>query len=238
MGQDPGQAQEAIPELRVIDYLICFINMVLLSWNHQFDLVCAISSSRVGMGKSTLSLYLTKKIYEATGRPLPRLQEMMFFNRAEIDKAIKKRPKNSVIILDEAITSFYKREFAHKQQIDLIKLFQVCRTRYHCFFLNIPYFWDLDKAIRDERIDYWLHIHDRGICFGFAPDKKGAFTKDPWHQKLNEKHYNKPYLYNRSSNFTGYFTFPNMEGEPLWDDYTEYQAKRKYNDGKKEEDLI
>ena len=94
-------------------------------------------------------------------------------------------PKKSVIVADEAVMMFFKRDFMQREQKDLLKILDICRYRNLIIIFCLPQFFSLDKHILG-RIRMRAHIHSRGVGLLFKRSIN-PFIRDPWFQKENEK---------------------------------------------------
>lgn len=136
-----------------------------------------VLSGDVGDGKSTLATNVGFKM-----EPSFDFNRNMVWSRKELMRAINVLPKKSVVIPDEAIDLLYKREFANRDQISIIKLLNKCRKRNLTIIMNIPNFQDIDKGIRNDRVKYWIHVYKRGIGLLFARSPSFVRT-DRWYLK-------------------------------------------------------
>ena len=50
----------------------------------------------------------------------------------------------------------------------------------HSIFFVIPRFSDVDVAIRNSRIKYWIHATKRGEALIFKRDDEDLGSEDPW----------------------------------------------------------
>lgn len=161
------------------DELSLMVKVLKKRADNDMDSVVAITG-QPGIGKSVLSLQFGLRI-----QPID-FNKNIIWSRQELETAISDLPKKSVIIPDEAIDLLYKREFANRDQIKIVKLLNKCRKLNHTFIMNIPNFKAIDKDIRNERVRYWIHIVERGTAFVFSLSEN--FVKeDRWHLKEIEK---------------------------------------------------
>lgn len=142
------------------------------------DVVIIVTGPK-GEGKSTFSIHLAKLI-----DPAFTFERNMIFS-ATADKIIDKivsLPFFSAIIVDEAITTTYKREWQDELNIALNKAMGRMRKFYKVLIFNIPEISFIDSDIRRAWCDIWIEIPQRGKALIFMKDK---FVKlsDPWHLK-------------------------------------------------------
>jgi|26BtaG_2_1085354.scaffolds.fasta_scaffold05256_8 hypothetical protein len=152
----------------------------------------------MGEGKSCFTSQLAQKVSKKNKRIFTYNQNMTF-SRKELKnwidgeekdgKLINRKDEYSVILADELISMFFKRNWFDSDQIDGIELLNKCRDRHLCVLGNIPCFWDLDSAIYPI-ITFWVHIPERGVAWIFQKDKN-PFATDKWHRKKNEKQFMK-----------------------------------------------
>lgn len=179
--------------------------------HNDFDFPIA-GSGITGSGKTTFFIQLAMH--------LAKLNEDNFdfntniaFTRTEIENNIKKlSPRYSLVLGDEMINAMYKRDFQNRKQINLIKLFNMCRYKNLCIGFAIPRFWSLDREVRQNYIKMWVNIEERGIARLFVPDVKDIFTEDVWHRKDNSKLIQMGKIY-KSINYAGEIIFPDLSPE-------------------------
>lgn len=106
------------------------------------------------------------------------------YKQEELREKLEKFDPYQVLAVDEAISGLFKRDFAKKQQKDIIKMLNMYRDKFFTIFLTLPNFWDLDSAIRTSMIiKYWIYCFKRGEAIIFTHDKNpGSF--DPFNRKL------------------------------------------------------
>lgn len=142
------------------------------------DVMLGISGAR-GVGKSVLMMKITE---EFKGGAYD-FEKYHIYQREELLKKMEEFDDREVLCVDEAITSLFKREFQKKNQIDVIKMFNMYRDKSFLLFLLIPHFWDLDSAIRNSLIiKYWIYCYNRGGAVVFHADKNPG-TFDPFDRK-------------------------------------------------------
>ncbi len=129
----------------------------------------------------------------------------------------KKKRKNSCIVIDEGGISLFSRESLSKGNKMLAKTFMIQRFLCVCTIICIPYYWNLDKLVRQHRVNTLITVKKRGYYFTVvgkgisilnklgmkSPDKnlwaipipyglfwEGVFRK-PFPNTLDEGKYNK-----------------------------------------------
>lgn len=149
----------------------------------------------MGEGKSCFADQLSQQVAKNNNRPFT-YESNMTYSRKELKTWIDGGSKGkgrikplSVILADELISMFFKRNWYDSDQIDGIELLNKCRDRHLCITGNIPNFWDLDSAFIGI-VTFYIHIHERGRAWVFQKDRN-PFAIDKWHRKDNLKIYKK-----------------------------------------------
>lgn len=196
-------------------------------------------SGDMGEGKSCF----TSQVAKATAIGLKRkfdYHDSMTYLRDELkvwidgdQKGKGRKPEYSVILADEIISMFFKRNWYDNKQIDGIELLNKCRDRHHLVLGNVPNFWDLDSAVY-ATITFWVHIHERGRAWVFQKDRN-PFTPDKWHRKMNEKLFIKHKNPYRCPNFVCEIHFPDWTDKEREEYYAVRNEKRKFTEGQRED---
>lgn len=174
-----------------------------------------------GEGKSTLAIKIAKKIDRSF-----KYHRNMCFSRDQLTEAIHKLPEGSVIVVDEGSFSFFKRDYMHKEQKELLKLLEICRYRRLCFLACIPSIWSVDShLLKTGRIKLRCWIPKRGRAILFKP-MKAAFSYDPWNQKYNEKAEEKKRVKYHPQNVVAALQFYPLTDEE-YEEYEYYKNKAK-----------
>lgn len=192
-----------------------------------------VISGLTGEGKSTLAIWIAKNLDSGFG-----FDRNLAYSHAEVEEKIKSLPRRSVIVIDEAINVLYRRDFMRGEQKSLIKLLNVCRFRNLCLVFNIPNLFDLDSAILNSRIRYWVWVRKRGEAFLFRI-KRTPFSSDPWNKSKNEKLFKDNKLQN-SPNLVCKVRFPKLSRQDF-EEYLGVQKKKKVNtegEQNKEDEMI
>jgi len=150
-----------------------------------------------GEGKTVFMFWLGFHISHATKTTFD-IEDNFTWQRSELQEWInpgpKQKPVQSVVVSDELVGMFYAREWQDNNQIDGLKLLNMCRDRHLCVMGAIPNFWELDINFRTLTL-FWVHIHERGRAWVFRQsDNPGA--RDKWYKSEVEKSYfknNNPY---------------------------------------------
>lgn len=188
--------------------LISIVKETLTS-NRDFIMVV---TGRTGEGKSTFLVWSALK-YLASDENFDirklDLNNIISFSKEDFANKIKESPKYHVIIGDEAVNLLFSREFANREQIEIIKLLNMYRNK--CFFYGfaIAQFFQLDKAFREDLVRLWIHIPRRGYAYLFAPDQN-PFAQDKWNRKVNQdifKFHGTNIYPEKSPNFIGLIRF-------------------------------
>lgn len=149
----------------------------------DWDIVVALAGEE-GSGKSTLAIQLARLI-----DPGFKLESHVIFdpnNKVVVDK-VKTLPKYSCIILDEAIKTMYKLNWASTEQKMLNMAFALCRKYNQIVILCIPRFRDLNEQFRNWRAKLWIQVVERGRAAIFTPDMANIWHLDPWHMEENSR---------------------------------------------------
>lgn len=153
--------------------------------------VLLVCDGDMGEGKSCFTSKLSKLVAQETGIPFSYDNNMTYL-RSDIKRWVDgdadgtgKIPEYSVILADELISMFFRRNWYDSDQIGGIELLNKCRDRHMCVIGNIPNFWDLDSALKPI-ITFRVHIRQRGLAWVFSKDSN-PFADDRWHRKFNEK---------------------------------------------------
>lgn len=150
----------------------------------NLDIVLVLSGTE-GSGKSNLSVQIGRDLdpkhfsFERNMIAVP--------DWAKVQELSSKLPKGAPIILDEAITALYKRDFASTGNKELIKFFNVCRKRNQIFILCVPRFGSLDRDVR-ERVLLNVIIpseQDSGLAVVHQRDDNPYLMGDKWHLDLS-----------------------------------------------------
>ena len=175
-----------------------------------------------GVGKSTLGLLLTILMMKA--KSFSFINNVAWSsNPQEIIDKVKKMPKGSVLLLDEAIKFLEKQEW--RKSTFIKKLFNVIRGRNLITILVLPRLIDLTEYFRNHRVLLSIYCHWRG--FGVVTMKSRIpNVEDPFYIKYNNWLLSK-FLDNNSDDinvmqgfakmkgFKGFINFPNLPKDIL-----------------------
>lgn len=199
--------------------------------------VLIVCTGEMGEGKSCFTSLLGEDVSQETHTPFSYADNMTF-SRKELkqwidgDKEGKHQKKEySVILADELISMFFKRNWYDADQIDGIELMNKCRDRHLCVMGNVPNFWDLDSALYSI-ITFWVHIKERGVAWVFQKDAN-PFATDKWHRNDNEKKFRKkghPYL---CKNFLCEIEYSDWSPEKKEEYYAVRNTKRVNTEGQR-----
>lgn len=181
------------------------------------DFVLCLSGS-TGEGKSTLSLHVAQLVDENFS-----ISNNITFSRQETIERIKTLPKYSCVVVDEAINLLFRRDFAKREQKDLLKLLDMCRDRNLCLIFNIPQAWSLDSHILN-RVRCWIYVYKRGSALVFQPSEN-PFSRDPWNRALNELLVRKG-QWRRSKNYVSSLRF-NKVPKQTFEKYLKVKTEKK-----------
>jgi len=193
-----------------------------------------------GEGKSCFTSQLAKVTAVLNGTTFSYNDNMTFL-RTELktwldgDEERKgQKPEYSVILADELISMFFKRNWYDFTQIDGIELLNKCRDRHLLVLGNIPNFWDLDSAIY-PLISFWVHIHERGVAWVFQKDRN-PFTQDKWHKRENEKIFARDKNPSRCKGYLFTILFDDWQPDEKEAYYNVRNEKRKNTEGQRKQE--
>jgi hypothetical protein len=179
---------------------------------NKYDINIGVSGKR-GDGKST---FINKLLLRFDGFSPWKHQ---VYAQDDVIKLLREQ-KFGYCWDDEAINSGYKRDFQKSGQKKLIKIVSAYRSNYNLYISAIPFFYSLDKDLRDL-IFMHIHIIERGLAVIFIQVEDQIHTLDPWdtrnNAKLEEKwlkaKQNNPnfrFPYHKLSTFAGYIIFNDL----------------------------
>jgi hypothetical protein len=153
-----------------------------LRQHYEYDFVGA-SLGAVGVGKSTFAIEL--------GLAISRLNKLKFSldkniiyapTYEELIRRLKELPLYSVLIIDEAIRTMYKRNWSRAGQKELNEVFTLIRQKYLAIILCIPSLDDLDSYYIRQRLVLIFHVFVRGRVYVLARSSN-IFNPDPYYMK-------------------------------------------------------
>lgn len=204
--------------------LISLIRSIKKRLSIKWDCVAVVDGEE-GAGKSSLAIllgYLLDKDFDLDKNisylPLTHEVENKFYS-------IK---SEQVLVVDEAIKALYKLRFMDKMQARINTMYATERKQRKITLLCIPRFTDLNEFFRNDRVQFWIHVVDRGLAVAFVKDRVNIFGSDRWHMKeeykrINVSTYKKKFaemttedmikIYQKSQHFWFAFTFPQLPPE-------------------------
>ena len=147
---------------------------------------------------------------------------------AEVEDKFKGLKSEQVLVVDEAIKALYKLRFMDKMQARINTMYATERKQRKVTLLLIPRFTDLNEFFRNDRVQFWIHVVDRGTAVAFVKDKVNIFGSDRWHLKEEYKRiciatYKKKFaeitteeilkIYEKSQHYWFTFHFPQLPDE-------------------------
>lgn len=148
--------------------------------NNKFDANIGVSGLR-GNGKSTFLF----KIFNSFKKQGFRPRQHQVYSQDDVTKLLSNQ-QFGFCWDDEAINSGYKRDFQKVGQIQLIKLITNYRDNFNIYGSALPFFYNLDKALR-ELIFMHVHVIQRGVGVILLPLQGQIHTQDPWDTNTNKK---------------------------------------------------
>ncbi len=182
--------------------------------HNKFDANIGVSGNR-GNGKSTFLF----KIFNSFKKEGFKQRQHQVYSQEDVKRLLA----NSMFGFcwdDEAINSGYKRDFQKFGQNELIKLVTNYRDNFNIYGSALPFFYNLDKALR-ELIFMHIHIIERGLAVILLPLEGQIHTQDPWDSVTNkkiearenarlEKNLKAKFRYHRFTTFAGFIYFGPM----------------------------
>ena len=133
-----------------------------------------------GSGKSTLAWHIAKEV-----DPNFDIKTQMIFTRNDFLNAVNTLPPKKTIIVDEAVSILFRRDFMNTKQKAILKIMDMIRYKNFCIIFCLPTFWSLDSHLL-TRIRVRCHIEKRGLSILFGRSNN-PFVADFWFQKDNQK---------------------------------------------------
>jgi len=172
---------------------------------HNWDVVILVDGIE-GSGKSTLAIQVAWFLSNAKLR-----MDHLILGLEDAPDKLEKAQHGDVFLMDEGSLSFSSRETMKREQVELVKIFNVIRQKNLALIVVAPSFFDLNKYIAVQRSRCLIHVYTekdltRGRYAFFTQKRKNIlFTEG----KKNYNTYAKP-----EANFYGRFTDSNPLGEP------------------------
>lgn len=142
-----------------------------------------------GVGKSTLAILLGMLIHLYLKIRFDFEKNIIYVPDVEyIRKTIADRSLDSqVFIVDEAIKVMHKRRFASREQVFLAELFASLHRKTHkIFILCMPRFAHFDKYYREDKLNMWIEVMQRGLAVVFLKSTN-PLAQDSWCVKENQR---------------------------------------------------
>lgn len=190
--------------------------------DEDFDCVIIIDGPE-GVGKSTMGMHC--KMFCDGKYNL----NQVCYDSTDLLGYMRKAPKFSSIILDEAVTSFMSRTALDRWQVRLVQAFSIVREKNLVFFLIIPNIGLLDKALLARaRYRFWVYAmgHQRGHSKIFYARRTEWTTGKPWYEE--SWHYEFPDLPEKTKR-----EYKEFKSKELDKKLKEYEDERKYEEERK-----
>lgn len=153
-----------------------FAKLIRRRVRNDKQFVAAITGP-TGVGKSTFTILESALV---DGRFNLKKNVSFYPDEKEVLLEFNALRRYQVYILDEAIKVMFKHEWHSKLQQVLMKMFATERWQNKIVFICVPSFWDLSANFRNERINMWIHIPERGHAFVYQKDDDKDNKFDPW----------------------------------------------------------
>lgn len=190
--------------------------------DQNYHSIIAISG-KVGTGKSTLALEIGYVINKLYGKYFSIMHDVIY-TREAFYKRITEAKQFDVIVSDESMNLFYKREFADKEQKGLLKLLDMIRYKNLTIILCVPNFWALDTHVINSQVRFWIHVTKRKLGWIFVPSDN-PFSSDPWSRNYNELALQKHFIPKNSLNFFSGIYFNKLRA-PIERTYIKHKEKQ------------
>jgi ribosomal protein L37AE/L43A len=194
------------------------------------DIDCAgVIDGKEGGGKSVLAQQVA--CFLDVDRRIDCHQQI-FYTAEDVEKAIKKLPRNKAIIFDEAGEGMDRRESTKDMNVKFNKVLKRCRQYNQFLIFVMPSFYDMDMVGAVWRTRFLLHVSYRwDLRNRESPLKRGYFRfyseqgkKALYTDKWKRNNYLYPYIEGQSFDAT----FPHHHVVPK----EEYVAWKRENDEK------
>ncbi len=220
------------------DKLNQFVEYLRKLQEADLDVIIACSAAK-GMGKSTLSMQITKRyVAKYFGENYFSVEKYTAYDNGEVMEKIYNLPEFSPIIADEAARFAMGEDWNKTENKELKKLAAQIRPKHMILFLNIPRFSWMDKKYANDMVTLWVRVITRGHVVVFTPDL--SEVKDPWHLKemyelMGTYSYFTPLekVLNKIHKHACYFDdfpFPPIEAE-IYERYLFLRNKKAFEDG-------
>jgi predicted AAA+ superfamily ATPase len=151
--------------------------LFLLTTLKDFDVLAAVTGPR-GVGKSTLTIQISRKILNLQGKEFEPERHVAYLYEDVIDK-INELEEHEPLIIDEAVDVMMSEDWSKIENKYLKKVFAKLRVRHLIVFLCIPEFSWLDKKYREGMVNFWFFLPTRGFFILFTP-KVFTAKEDKW----------------------------------------------------------
>ena len=181
--KSPDYYRELIFKNRFDKEMVNLVRSIKDRIDIKWDCVAVIDGEE-GVGKTTLAIvmaYLLDDKFDLD-RNIAYLP-----TTSEVEEKFHEIDTKQVLIIDEAIKALYKLRFMDKMQSRINTMYATERKQRKITFLCIPRFTDLNEFFRNDRIQFWIHVVDRGLAVAFVKDKVNIFGSDRWHMKEEYK---------------------------------------------------
>ena len=162
-----------------------------------------------GEGKTTFSILLTKELCKILKQPFD-MKKLIIIDQDDFLYKANNAKMYSVLIGDEAINIFFRREALTKDHIKAVRAMDTIRKKRLCLILNIPQFWSLDNHLIQGKVRFWGYIDKRRSCHLFKPVRH-PFSTDVWNRRDNMKAVSDWEDLSKIDNITNYMGTLNFE---------------------------
>lgn len=164
-----------------------FVNLIKSFISKDMDFVIAITGAK-GVGKSTLAMQIAIRYLNLIGKKFD-VDRNVAYTFDQIVQAIENLEQGDVLIIDEAVNVMMAEDWAKFESKYLKKVFAKLRVKHLVVFLCIPNFFWLDRKYRDDMVNLWIHVFQRGKAFIATPSRNPGID-DAWFRKWLVKNLN------------------------------------------------
>lgn len=147
--------------------------------DNKYDVNILITGDR-GDGKSQVAWKIMRKLI-GKRKWLKKAKIYQVYKRKDIIDLLKTQ-KKGYMWSDETIEGGFNRDFANKDQKELVKIITKYRSHYNISIYTLPIFKTLDPALKDL-IFCHIHVYERGSAAVFLKPKGYVYSTDLWRTK-------------------------------------------------------
>jgi len=190
--------------------------------------VCAVTGD-AGKGKTTFTInscMMARELLPRTNGPAFTWDNICYRYDGIGDLVEKAGDLDQMVYtIDEAIDVAHAKDAMSRANKELGKFMLKARKKRNLYFWNIPNFTDLDSGIRNNVVQYWVHVFhrmeakDRNKSYGIAALSRkdlNPYVHDKWGFESNQKLISSPVhdvdtlmeLFKKAPSFVAFVAFP------------------------------